>query len=150
MLSRLLKITLYGTITSTGAAYLLSRRRSQQGAPGINCTAHWLYGDDAAKVQALDLKHSAVGAATNAGAVYFWAWFYNRALGGKFWSVRGLLATLALGPVSALVDYKATPKRFTPGWELVFSKPEMCLIYLAMVLGMSAGALSGSPESTEQ
>jgi hypothetical protein len=39
------------------------------------------------------------------------------------------------------VDYEATPKRFTPGWELVLSKRSMAATYVAMALGLAAAAM---------
>ena len=43
--------------------------------------------------------------------------------------------------IAAAVDYGATPKRFTPGWELVLSKRAMAAAYLAMAAGLAVGAL---------
>ena len=48
---------------------------------------------------------------------------------------------LAMSAIAAAVDYKATPKRFTPGWELVLTKRSMAGVYLAMALGLAAGPL---------
>jgi hypothetical protein len=47
-----------------------------------------------------------------------------------------LISALAAG-----VDYGLTPRRLTPGWENVLSKPAMALTYGAMALGLAAGAL---------
>jgi len=77
--------------------------------------------------------------------VFFWGWFYDKAFGRSPTFVRALSATAAIGPVSYLVDYNATPKRFTPGWELVFSRRDMAAIYLSMVIGMFWGAFCRSP-----
>lgn len=146
----LLKTTVYGAVASSGAAMLLSRLQTGSSGPGVNCTSHWLHSDEAATVRTLDGRHSGVGIATNAAATLFWAWLYGKALGRSPGLLRAVLVTLALGPVSCVVDYEATPKRFTPGWELVFSKKSMALIYFAMVLGMAFGALpmqSGSQET---
>jgi hypothetical protein len=46
-----------------------------------------------------------------------------------------------MSAIAAAVDYIATPKRFTPGWEFVLSKRSMAATYAAMALGMAAGAL---------
>ncbi|GBR48178.1 hypothetical protein [Gluconobacter roseus] len=142
---RLLKTTFYGAAASSGAALLLSRMQTGSYGPGANCTSHWLHGDEAADVKNLDGRHSGIGIATNAGATLFWALIYGVSLGRKPGVLRATLMTLALGPVACLIDYKATPKRFTPGWELVFSKKSMALIYFAMVLGMAFGAFSTAP-----
>ncbi|MBS1102848.1 hypothetical protein JK202_07415 [Gluconobacter sp. Dm-62] len=141
MKSRLLKTTLYGAAASTCAVLTLSRLRTGWYGPGVNCTAHWLHGNDAAEVTELDARHSGIGVATNAAAILFWAWLYCKALGKCPGNPRAVFVTLALGPVACLIDYKATPKRFTPGWELVFSRKDMVLIYIAMVVSMALGAL---------
>jgi hypothetical protein len=43
--------------------------------------------------------------------------------------------------IAAVVDYGATPKRFTPGWELVLSKRGLFASYVALAFGLAAGAL---------
>ena len=45
-----------------------------------------------------------------------------------------------MAAVAAAVDYLATPKRFTPGWEFVLSKRAMALTYAAMAAGLFVGA----------
>ncbi|GBQ90729.1 hypothetical protein [Asaia krungthepensis] len=146
MRSRLPAITFYGSLACNAAVLALGKARTGNAAKGVNCTAHWLKGEEAASMQDLNLVHSGTGVATNVAAVLFWAVLYDRALGKQPGVVRALFATLALGPVAAVADYKATPKRFTPGWELVFSKQDMAIIYAAMVAGMAYGALSGRRE----
>ena len=46
-----------------------------------------------------------------------------------------------MSAVAAAVDYGATPKRFTPGWEFVLSKKGMAFAYAGLAVGMAAGAL---------
>lgn len=140
MRSRLTATTVFGSLACTASLLALAHRRTGVAARGLNCTAHWLKGDEAASVDRIDALHTGTGTATNIAAVLFWAVFYSYALGKKPGTVRAALATLALGPIAALVDYKATPKRFTPGWELVFTKADMAIVYSAMVAGMAFGA----------
>lgn len=108
-----------------------------------NATSHWLNGEQAAAVRSVDLVHTGVGFATNHAATVFWAAFFESWLAWRGRSrpaiaVRGALAVSAIG---AAVDYGATPKRFTPGWEFVLSKRAMALTYGAMAVGLAAGAL---------
>ncbi|MCE2564130.1 hypothetical protein [Komagataeibacter sp. FNDCF1] len=137
---RILKITLLGAVMSSGMAMVLGRRQTGAYGPGMNCTAHWLYGDGAAHVDRAGGRVTLVGLATNAAATLFWSWLYDRALGRQPGLMRRLVVTAALGPVAYMVDYKATPKRFTPGWELVMAPRSMALVYLSMVIGMALGA----------
>ena len=140
MSKRIWTMTLGGALMSSGAVLALSRIRTGSYGPGVNCTAHWLHGKQAAKVKQLDFRHSLPGIATNAAAVFFWSWFYDKALGKNPTVIRAVTVTVLLGPVSCLIDYKATPRRFTPGWELVFSRADMATIYLSMVVGMALGS----------
>jgi len=140
MRTRIASSALFGTLTCTVALLALARWRGLRAVQGINCTAHWLAGSEAAERDTVDLRHSVTGLATNYAALLFWAVLYELALGKNPGKPRAVLVTLALGPVAALVDYKATPRRFTPGWELVFSRKEMGLVYAAMVAGMAFGA----------
>ncbi|NHN87077.1 hypothetical protein [Acetobacter conturbans] len=148
-LTRMTASAIGGTLTSTAALMMLSAKRTGSPWPGLNCTAHWLKGDKAALVPTPDLVHTGTGFATSAGAIVFWAALYEAALGtGKLSFGRFLAATAALGPVAIVADYGATPKRFTPGWELLFSKRDMTLIYTALVLGMAAGSTAIRPFRT--
>jgi hypothetical protein len=47
----------------------------------------------------------------------------------------------AMSAIAAAIDYGVTPKRLTPGWELVLSKRSMVATFGAMALGLAAGAL---------
>jgi len=46
-----------------------------------------------------------------------------------------------MSTIAAIIDYGITPKRFTPGWEEVLSKRSIGLTYVAMALGLAAGAM---------
>ena len=51
----------------------------------------------------------------------------------------GAASARAASPaIAAAVDYGATPRRFTPGWELVLSRAGMALVYSAMAAGLAA------------
>ena len=87
----------------------------------LNATSHWLNGDIAATTGQADLRRTGVGLATNQAACLFWAvpfeiWQSRRPARGRAALMRDAVVMAA---VAAAVDYGATPKRFTPGWELV-------------------------------
>ena len=108
----------------------------------INATSHWLNGDFAGLHSGADRRRTGVGIATNHAACLFWA------LPFMAWQRRRPAATpaalmrdaLVMSAVAAAVDYGATPKRFTPGWELVLSKGGMVGAYAALAVGLAAGA----------
>lgn len=129
--------------TSSVALALLARAEGKGALQPVNSTSHWMNGERAASFRDADLAHTAVGYATHHAATVFWAVFFERWIGVRRPAallplMRDALATSA---VAAAVDYGATPKRFTPGWEFVLSKRSMAVAYAAMALGLAAGAL---------
>ncbi len=134
------------TATSVAALALLAAAAGKGAAQPLNATSHWLYGDDAATFPRADLDHTAVGYATHHAATIFWALFFEGWLARRP-ARTGLAATgraTAIAALAALVDYTITPKRFTPGWELVLSKRAMAGVYAAMAAGFAAVAMGRS------
>jgi len=109
----------------------------------INATSHWLNGDAAGSQEGIDGAHTVVGFLTNHAASIFWAvafeaWRARLRPAGPFPMLRD---ALVMSAVAAAVDYGATPKRFTPGWEFVLSKKGMAVAYGGLAVGLAAGAL---------
>ena len=134
-----------GTVASLAAtaALVLAARAEGKAAPrSTNATSQWLNGNAAAGFGDVDLDHTAVGYATHHAATLLWALAYEA------WLARhpAAMATTLLGraalvsAVAAAVDYGATPRRFTPGWEFVLTKRSMALAYAAMAVGLAVGA----------
>ena len=130
------------TATSIGALAAVAVGEGRGALQPLNATSHWLHGRRAADVRDPDLRHTGVGVATHAAATIFWAILFEAWIGP-----RRPLPPLTLGrdaaamaAVAAAVDYLATPKRFTPGWEFVLSKKAMALTYAAMAAGLFVGA----------
>lgn len=142
--SLLTRSLISGTVSGilTSAALLgLARMRGIPVWRSLNCTAHWLDGPKTAENDALELRQTGVGFGTNHAACIFWAGFVEAALGGGRVSWARAAATAATVTVIAVpADYIATPKRFTPGWELVFRVRDIALVYAAMAIGLTLGA----------
>ena len=110
----------------------------------INATSHWLNGEHAGAFVGADARHTAVGYLTNHAACLFWAFFFEAwqsyrpaRSGGEL-----LRDAVLMSAIAAAVDYGATPKRFTPGWELVLSRTGMVGAYAALALGFAAGTMA--------
>ena len=92
----------------------------------------------------MDVGHTGVGYATHHASCLFWAvpfatWQATRPAD----TGRELLRdAVFMAAVAAAVDYGATPKRFTPGWELVLSKTGMAAAYGALAIGFLAGTMA--------
>ncbi|MDX7951691.1 hypothetical protein P7D22_10980 [Lichenihabitans sp. Uapishka_5] len=132
-----------GSLTSTAALMVLAEAAGKSAWQPTNATSHWRHGPIAAAVRQADTAHTGVGYATHHAATVFWA------LGYEWWAGSRVRLTpaaafggaLAVSALAAVVDYGATPKRFTPGWEFVLSRRAMAGAYLAMAAGLAAGAL---------
>lgn len=130
------------SITSTAALALLSRAEGKGALQPVNSTSHWLNGERAASFKGADLAHTAVGYATHHAATLFWAVLFERWIGPRRPAALSVVQdALLMSAVAAVVDYGATPKRFTPGWEFVLSKRSMSVAYGAMAAGRAVGAL---------
>ncbi len=146
-LGRLLRdATVIGTaasVTSTVALGLLARLEDKAAVQPLNATSHWLNGERAASVTGADLSHTAVGYATHHAACIFWGALFARWIAPlqPLAPLPMLQRAAAMSAFAAGVDYLATPKRFTPGWEFVLSKRAMSAAYGAMAVGLAAGAL---------
>lgn len=110
----------------------------------MNATSHWLNGDPAANVELPTARHTLVGFLTHVASAIFWAAPFEAWLAAN--PPRSFPALLgdsaAMAGIAAAVDYGATPRRFTPGWELLFTKAEMLVPYLAFTLGLAGGAMA--------
>jgi len=128
---------------SSAALALAARLEGKAALRPVNASSHWRSGPDAASCEALDVEHTLVGFTTNFVASLFWAVFFAG------WQARRNSATatavlrdaLVMSAVAAAVDYGATPKRFTPGWELALSKKGMAIGYGGLALGFWIGTL---------
>src|SRR3954453_20073722 len=131
------------SVVSTAALALLARAEGKSAVQPTNATNHWLHGDSAASHREPDAAHTLVGYATHHASALFWAVPFEAWLAAQPpRTAAGLLRdACAMSAIAAAIDYGVTPKRLTPGWELVLSKRSMAVIYGAMTLGLAAGAL---------
>ena len=135
--------SLAASATSVLALAAVARREGRGALQPLNATSHWLNGDGAAAHAGLSLRRTGVGLGTHMAAMLFWAAVFERWTGlRRPLAPAPLLAhAAALSAVAAAVDYGATPRRFTPGWELALSRRGMAVVYAAMAAGMAAGVL---------
>ena len=131
------------SIVSTAALALLARGEGKSAFQPTNATSHWLHGDRAASHREPDAAHTLVGYATHHVSALFWAVPFEIWLAARppRTTTRLLRDACIMSAIAAGIDYGATPKRLTPGWELVLSRRSMGATYGAMALGLTAGAL---------
>ncbi|VVB45672.1 hypothetical protein RHAL1_01891 [Beijerinckiaceae bacterium RH AL1] len=142
LLRRSLVTGLAGAATSTAALTVVAKLEGRGAVQPLNATSHWLHGDRAARQRQADLARTGVGLGTHVAATIFWAslfetWMLDRP--ARDASEVAARAAVVAG-LAAVVDYTVTPRRFTPGWELVLSKRSMALVYAAMAVGFAASS----------
>ena len=133
----------FGTAASTLALGLGAFAEGRGAAQPLNATSHLLHGEKAADPRGLSGAYTGIGVGTHAVATLLWAVAFEASP-----SIRPVREPFricgrasAIGVLAAIVDYTMTPKRFTPGWELVLSKSSMAAVYAAMASGFAAAAL---------
>jgi hypothetical protein len=131
------------SVASTAAPALLAQAEGKSAFQPMNATSHWLHGDSAASHRRPDAAHTLVGYATHHASTLFWAVPFEAWLAFRppRTTAELLRDACAMSVIAAVIDYGVTPKRLTPGWELVLSKRSMATTYVAMALGFAAGAL---------
>lgn len=132
-------------LLSSAALALAGRYENGSAAAPINAISHWYWGDEALRRQRADTAHTVTGYATHHAASLFWAglfaWAARRrpALRTRTGLVLGSVATSAL---ACFVDFRLTPKRFTPGYEHRLSKTALAGVYAVFAVGLALGALA--------
>lgn len=137
-----------GSIASVVTTALLAMMSASEGRGALqatNATSHWLHGDDAGGVSALDVEHTGVGYMTHHASAVLWAALFEMIrprprsdIGG---TARAAVATAAL---AAVVDYGLVPRRVTPGWELVMPSRKVALGFVSLAAGLLIGGLASA------
>jgi hypothetical protein len=143
MMMTLGRVLVSGSTAALCAAAVLAAASKLEGtspAAPLNATSHWLHGDKAAAEKRVDIAHTGVGFVTHYSAAMLWASLFETL---RRYSNRRRLADIArdaalASATAAIVDYVFTPRRLTPGWELVLSKRSMALAYIGMAAGFLA------------
>ncbi len=131
------------TLVSSAALAALAKMEGKSAFQPANATSHWIRGDAAANVELPSASHTLVGFGIHEFSSILWAAPFEAWLAmnppRSLWAL--LRDALVTSGIAAAVDYGPTPRRFTPGWELVLSKKSMVASYVALAFGLAAGAL---------
>jgi hypothetical protein len=131
-------------VTSTAALAAAGRMETGSAVAPTNAISHWIFGDSAASRNEPSARHTLVGYAIHHGASVFWALVYERLFGRHTANgdpARALGAGLAVSALACFVDYKLTPRRLQPGYEMRLSRPALAGVYAAFGVGLAAGAI---------
>ena len=132
------------SLVSTAALALLGRTETGSAYAPMNAVSHWIWGDEAAEHDGFSLKYTVTGYAIHHVSATFWSVLFEKLAGEKLdkKDLRVTLATsAATSALACLVDYKLTPKRLNPGYEMRLSKKSLAGVYAAFAVGMALGAI---------
>jgi hypothetical protein len=129
---------------SAGVVMLAGRRDSGSAVAPINAVSHWMWGDEAAQDETVNLKHTGLGALTHVLSAAFWGTLHA-ALRPKSPQVHSVAAAamggVATSAFAAAFDYGVIPKRLTPGFEKRLDTGSMVAAFAAIAIGLAVGAL---------
>ena len=133
-----------GAVLSTLALAASGRAETGSFVAPTNAISHWIWGDRATRRDAPSARYTLVGYLTHHAASIFWALFYERWFGKA--KDRGDVATAfaggaAISAVACFVDYRLTPRRLQPGYEMRLSKPSLAVVYVSFGIGLAIGVL---------
>jgi hypothetical protein len=103
-------------------------------AAPLNGPSQWVWGKHAPYRNGFSVRHTVTGYAIHHVAATFWALLYEKLRRGRRNALPLAVATSAL---AAVVDYKCTPRRLTPGFEKRLSKRALLAVYAAFALGLA-------------
>ncbi|MBB3222314.1 hypothetical protein [Pseudoduganella umbonata] len=132
------------SLASTGALALRSKQETGSPYAGANAISHVLWGDRAFVHDEPTWKYTLTGYAIHHASSHFWASIFEQAA-GKVFDKPGVASKLAsaaaASAVACFVDYKLTPQRLQPGFDVRLSKRSLAMVYGAFAIGLAAGAL---------
>jgi hypothetical protein len=130
------------SIASALALLACGARENRHASAPINAVSHWVWDEDAVRQNRPSVRFTVLGYVIHHGAAVFWASLYEKFLARPDDSAaRTLQKTALASAVACVVDFKFTPRRFTPGYERRLSKPSLFLVYGAFAIGMASAGL---------
>jgi hypothetical protein len=134
------------SLCSAAALALAGRRETPSAAAPMNATSQWIWGQrESLQADQPDRRHTVTGYAVHHFAATFWATLHARALADREQAEQplpALAAAAATAVVAAVVDFKLTPERFTPGFQHRVSTRALVAAYGCFALGLAAGSLA--------
>lgn len=132
----------FASVASTLALAWLGRREAGSSFAPTNATSQWVWDREALHAHAPSWRHTAVGYVIHHASSTMWAvlyaWLHANRRPHQPWPAALASAGVAAATACA-VDYKATPRRLTPGFEHHLSRKSMALVYATFAIGLAVG-----------
>jgi hypothetical protein len=131
------------SLVSTIALAICGRCETGSAYAPTNAISHWIWGDKAAAHKESNFRYTLPGYLIHHASSTFWAVLLEKCAGEHI-RRRAPLSTLkiaaATSAVACFVDYKMTPHRLQPGYEMHLSRASLFVVYVAFGLGLALGA----------
>ena len=136
-----------GTVAATWSGWALAlcgRRDTGHAAAPVNAPSHWVWGDEAIRRDAADLRHTGLGTAVHWASSVFWGVVFGalRARQPRPDAGNAFRDAAAVAALAALVDLRVVPHRLTPGFERRLSGASVCWVYACFAAGLAAVELA--------
>jgi hypothetical protein len=131
------------SVVSTIALVLCGKRETGSAYAPTNAISHWLWGDKAATHKEPNPRYTLPGYLIHHASSTFWAVLLEKCFGehiNRDTPLNTLKVAATTSAVACFVDYKLTPRRLEPGYEMHLSKPSLFAVYAAFGLGLALGA----------
>ena len=130
------------SLLSTAALAACGRAERNEGSGPVNGPSQWLFGRHAAYKRGPSLRHTLVGYAIHHVAATGWSLLFERwrGRGGDASAAAHVARAGATAALACFVDYRLTPKRLRPGFEVQLSKRSLFAVYAAFALGLAIAA----------
>jgi hypothetical protein len=139
----------FASVASSIALAICGRYEAGSSVATTNATSHWVWDREALLRKSPSLRHTLLGYAIHHGSATFWAVLYAW-LHANRRPVQSASAALGSAGVAAAVacavDYLATPRRLTPGFEHHLSKGAMAVVYASFAVGLALGCAVANRE----
>jgi hypothetical protein len=132
----------FASVASTITLSVCGRRQVASASAPTNATSHWIWDRTALLRKSPSLRHTLIGYAIHHGSATFWAVLYAwlHANRRPAQSVPAALSGAGVAAATACaVDYLATPRRLTPGFEHHLSRTAMATVYASFAVGLALG-----------
>jgi hypothetical protein len=131
------------SVLSTAALMVCGKIEAGDPIAPTNAISHCIWGDISATKNGFQAKYTIPGYVIHHASSVFWAVILEKYYGHEL-DKSDASGTLKIAGVATAIacfaDYKLTPHRLQPGFEMRLSKPSLFMVYASFAFGLAIGA----------
>jgi hypothetical protein len=131
-------------VLSAAVVAVAGKRESGSAIAPINAVSHWMWGEEAAQDETVNVRHTGVGAVTQLLAGMFWGTLHallRPHVRDEDVVPAAIAGGIATSVAAGVLDYGLIPKRLTPGYELRVSNRAIVAAFAAIAVGVAIGTV---------